>query len=183
MLDPLLNKTSYLEKLCPRRVWGWLTHMFRKKSKGGEHLHGYRWPTARKTHFCASPAELSSCARGTDTLKSSSTGFKLSSAPSHKDYNLCVTAGSPSVCVGGGEKKQVGNRQKEREGWIKLDPPVPKELTIATGSSQALCKRKDTGNPRVGNVESPQWRRKSRSDGETLTSALQYSYCGKKVKK
>lgn len=27
---------------------------------------------------------------------------------------------------------------KEREGWIKLDPPVPKELAMATGSSQAV---------------------------------------------
>lgn len=96
----------------------------RQENKGGEHLRGSRWPTVRKTHFCASPTELSHSARGTDTLKSSSTGFKLSSAPSHKDYLLCFTTGATS-----GGRKKTSWLQKEREGWIKLDPPVPKELT------------------------------------------------------
>lgn len=100
--------------------------------------------------------------------------FKLSSAPSQKDYLICFTTGA----TGGGRKK-TSWLLKEREGWIKLDPPVPKELT----REQPDCNRKDSGNPRVGNVESPQWRRNSRSEEQTLTSALQYNYCGNNVKK
>lgn len=45
-------------------------------------------------------------------------------------------------------------RERKREGWIKLDPPVPKELAIATGSSQAIFNNRGTGNPWAGNAES-----------------------------
>lgn len=50
--------------------------------------------------------------------------FQLSSAPAQKDDLMCFTTGA----TGGGRKK-TSWLQKEREGWIKLDPPVPKELT------------------------------------------------------
>ncbi|RVE58117.1 hypothetical protein OJAV_G00206050 [Oryzias javanicus] len=51
------------------------------------------------------------------------------------------------------ESESEGGREldklvrKEKEGWIKLDPPVPKELAIATGSSQAIFNNRGTRNP------------------------------------
>lgn len=55
-------------------------------------------------------------------------------------------------------------RERKREGWIKLDPPVPKELAIATGSSRAIFNNRDTGNPWAGNAEKLLWRCDSRSN-------------------
>lgn len=48
----------------------------------------------------------------------------------------------PNAQTGTSEKGRLDGqrRRKEDEGWIKLDPPVPKELAIATGSTQSLFK-------------------------------------------
>lgn len=55
-------------------------------------------------------------------------------------------------------------RERKKEGWIKLDPPVPKELAIATGSSQAIFNNRGTGNPWAGHAEKLLRRCDSRSN-------------------